>query len=69
MALSDNLKLKRLECGLTMEQLADRVGTTKQQIDKYERNLTKPQPEVLVALARNLNTTAEFLVEGNGNPA
>lgn len=69
MALSDNLKLKRLECGLTMEQLADRVGTTKQQIDKYERNLTKPQPEVLVALARNLNTTAEFLVEGNVNPA
>ena len=67
MALSDNLRDKRIEQGLTMEELAVRVGLTRQAIDRYEKNLAKPQPEVLVALARNLNTTAEFLVEGATN--
>lgn len=64
MALSDNLRDKRIEQGLTMEELAVRVGLTRQAIDRYERNLAKPQPEVLVALAQSLNTTAEWLVIG-----
>lgn len=64
MALSDNLRDKRIEQGLTMEELAIRVGLTRQAIDRYERNLAKPQPEVLVALAQSLNTTAEWLVIG-----
>lgn len=64
MALSDNLRDKRIEQGLTMEELAVRVGLTRQAIDRYERNLAKPQPEVLVSLAQSLNTTAEWLVIG-----
>lgn len=64
MALSDNLRDKRIEQGLTMEELAVRVGLTRQAIDRYEKNLAKPQPEVLVALAQSLNTTAEWLVIG-----
>lgn len=64
MALSDNLRDKRIEQGLTMEELAVRVGLTRQAIDRYEKNLAKPQPEVLIALAQSLNTTAEWLVIG-----
>lgn len=64
MALSDNLRDKRIEQGLTMEELAVRVGLTRQAIDRYEKNLAKPQPEVLVGLAQSLNTTAEWLVTG-----
>lgn len=64
MALSDNMKQRRSELGLTMQQIADRVGTTKQQIDKYERNLSKPQPEMFVLIARALCTTCEELING-----
>ena len=67
MALSDNMKQKRVEAGMTMEQVAERAGTTRQQIDKYERNVSKPQPETFVLIARALGTTCEELVNGKEN--
>ena len=65
MALSDNIRAKRIECGLTMEELADKIGATRQIIDRYERNLAKPQPERFVLIAKSLGTTCEELVEGD----
>ena len=64
MALSDNLRKRRIEKGLTMEQLADKVGVAFQQINKYENNLSKPQPETFVLIANALGTTCEELVKG-----
>ena len=64
MALSDNLRKRRIEKGLTMEQLADKVGVAFQQINKYENNLSKPQPETFVLIASALGTTCEELVKG-----
>jgi transcriptional regulator with XRE-family HTH domain len=64
MALSDNLRKRRIEKGLTMEQLADKVGIAFQQINKYENNLSKPQPETFVLIANALGTTCEELVKG-----
>lgn len=66
MALSDNIRAKRIERGMTMEELAESIGTTKQQIYKYEQNLGKPQPERFVILAKALGTTCEELVNGGG---
>lgn len=66
MALSDNIRQRRAELGLTMEQLAAKVGVATQQIDKYEKNVMKPQPENFVALAKALGTTCEELVAGRG---
>ena len=65
MALSDNIRAKRIERGMTMEELAESIGTTKQQIYKYEQNLGKPQPERFVVLAKALGTTCEELVKGD----
>ena len=64
MALSDNLRKRRIEKGLTMKQLADKVGIAFQQINKYENNLSKPQPETFVLIANALGTTCEELVKG-----
>lgn len=64
MALSDNIKAKRLERGMTMEELAEKIGATRQVVDRYERNLAKPQPERFVLLAETLGTTCEKLVKG-----
>jgi transcriptional regulator with XRE-family HTH domain len=54
------LKVLRLARGLTLDQLAGKMGgiVTKQAISKYELGLAKPSPRVLVALAGALNVKA-----------
>lgn len=64
MALSDNIKRLRTERGMTLEELASQCGVAFQQIQKYERNTMKPQPEVFVSIAQALGTTCEELVNG-----
>lgn len=64
MALSDNIRTKRLARGLSMEDVAEKIGVSKMAISSFEANRAKPQPEVLVALAKCLGTTCEKLVEG-----
>ena len=64
MALSDNLREKRIERGMSMEDVAEKVGVSKMAISSFEANRAKPQPEVLVALAQCLGTTCENLVIG-----
>jgi transcriptional regulator with XRE-family HTH domain len=66
MALSDNIRHARLSQGITMEELANRIGTTRKVICKYEQNLCKPQPEMFVRLANALGTTCEQLVNDGG---
>lgn len=65
MALSDNMRNRRIKLNMTMDELASKVGITRQMIDRYERNLAKPQPEVFVGIAAALGTTAEKLVKGD----
>ena len=65
MALSDNIRAKRIERGMTMEELGKAIGTTAQQIYKYENNLGKPQPERFVLLAEVLGTSCKELVKGD----
>lgn len=65
MALSDNIRRLRTEKGLTASALADIVGTDRQTIYKYERDLCKPQPEMFVQIARALGTTCEDLLDGD----
>lgn len=67
MALSDNIRERRLSLGMTQEQLANHINTTKMAVSKYESNLAKPQPEMFVLIARALGTTCEELVNGKEN--
>lgn len=67
MALSDNIRQRRLQLGLTMEQLASRIGTSTKAVSKFEANMAKPQPEVLLKLAKTLGTTCEQLIDGKEN--
>ena len=65
MALSDNIRSRREDLGMSMQELADKIGIAYQQIQKYERSMSKPQPETFVLLARALGTTCEKLVDGD----
>lgn len=51
----------RTERGLTMEELADRVGVTKAAINNYEKGTRYPKPETLEALADVFNVDLGYL--------
>jgi len=60
--IGDRIKQKRQSAGLTQEELATRLGSSQQQIYKYERGVNEPSASVIFELARILNTTSDWLL-------
>ncbi|MGG0619695.1 helix-turn-helix transcriptional regulator [Bacillus altitudinis] len=60
--LSKRLKSVRKNKGLTQEELAKRVKTTKGTISNYENGHSTPSNEMLKDLADALNTTTDYLL-------
>lgn len=58
-----NLRLARTFSGLTLEELAEQVGKSKQFIHKLETNIDKPTEHLAVQLANCLDVYPEFLYE------
>ena len=54
---------RRKELGLTQEELAERVGTTKQVVSKYENGQRSPKVIMANAFADALGTTLDELLE------
>ena len=50
MSLGDQLQKARKEAGMSLEEVSSIVGVTKQTVYKYEHNLIKPSPEVMIKL-------------------
>ena len=61
---SKRLKQTREQAGLTQEQLAQKVGVTRQAVSRWEQGITQPDMEMLVALGNALQVDAEFLAFG-----
>ena len=53
---------RRKELGLTQEELANRVGTTKQMVSKYENAQRSPKVTMANAFADALETTLDELL-------
>lgn len=60
--ISEQIKERRRALGLTQGDLAKLVNLTQAQISRYERGDSDPPPDSLVALARALNTTTDYLL-------
>ncbi len=66
--LSNKLKELRKSKGLTLEELADLVGTSRQTIHRYENGtISNVPPEKVVSLAEALGTTPSFLMGWEGS--
>lgn len=59
---SNRIKELRLSKSLNQEQLADRIGLTKQAISQYETGSRKPSFEVLEALCDFFNVSSDYLL-------
>lgn len=63
MGLKENIKKKRKEMNMTLEELALKVNTTRQTIHKYESGLIENIPsDRIEKLAEVLNTTPSYLM-------
>ena len=59
---SNNLKEQRIKHNLTQQQLADKVGLTRQAISNYENDIRNINLDILVSLAKILDTTTDDLI-------
>jgi transcriptional regulator with XRE-family HTH domain len=69
MAIGERIKHLRTVAGLTQTGLAERVGLTYVQVGRYETGKSSPSSEVLQKLAAVLETTSDFLMNGDQGDA
>ncbi len=51
MTINQNLRRLRLDSGITQEQVAERIGVTRQALSSYESGRTRPDIDMLVRLS------------------
>lgn len=70
MSFADKLRTYRKHAGLSQEQLAEKLGVSRQAITKWETNSGLPDTENLIAVSALLNITIdELLSEKNADGA
>ena len=57
-----NLKMVRIERGLTQQGLAAQIGTIQAMISNLERGAVKPTPDVVLRLSRALSIDPGILM-------
>lgn len=68
--VADKLFIHRKANGLSQEELAEKIGVSRQAVSKWERGETSPDTENLIALAKLYNTSLDELIfgqEASGN--
>lgn len=63
MELGKKIKQLRYRCGLTQEQLAERLGISPQSVSKWETAVTMPDISLLPALAEELGVSIDELFD------
>jgi transcriptional regulator with XRE-family HTH domain len=58
------IRLRRKELGVSQEKLADAIGLTFQQVQKYERAANRVSASKLYEVARALDTSTAYFFEG-----
>ena len=62
--LGQRIKATRKERGLTQKELAQRMGFSYQQLNKYEGGFSVPSADQLQSFSEKLDVSADFLLTG-----
>lgn len=62
MEFGQNFKKYRLQNGYTQKQVAEKLGIEQSNISDWENNISRPEYENLIALARLYDETLESLL-------
>ena len=61
--IGNRIRKFRKECGLTQEQLADKINATKGRISNWEQGINRPDADVIADLCRALNVSPSDLLD------
>ena len=64
MSIANNLRQLRLNSGMTQEQVAEKIGVTRQALSSYESGRTHPDIDTLVQLSEIYGTDIDGVVYG-----
>lgn len=64
MSFADNLQSIRKEKQLSQEELAEKIGVSRQAISKWEQGSGYPETEKLLILSQELNVSLDYLMLG-----
>lgn len=59
--MKNHVKITRMQLSITQEQLAKRVGATRQTIGLIEKGQYNPSLQLCIAIAKELNKTLDEL--------
>ena len=62
MEVKDILRNLREKNHLTQEQMAERIGVTRQAVSRWETGMTQPNPELLKVLSREFGVSINTLL-------
>lgn len=69
LALSENIRRLRRAAGLSQEELAGRLGVSRQSVSLWEQGVTNPTVENIYAMAEVLGVSFNELMAAPGDPA
>ena len=67
--INHNLRMIRSSSGMTQEQVAERLGVTRQALSSYESGRTRPDIDTLIRLAEIYGCTPDDILYGPGGSA
>lgn len=67
MSLGEQLKKLRESKGFSQEDVAKKIGVTRQAIYRWENNKSYPDIDNLILLSEMYNVTLDALIKGNQN--
>lgn len=68
MQLHEKIFRCRRQLGLSQEELAARIGVTRQAVSKWEQGISTPELESMVALAKIFGVTTDYLLSEEDVP-
>ncbi len=66
--ISNFIKLKRKELGITQEELAEKLFVTEKAVSRWETGRGTPDISLLIPLSKELNIDVSELLSGEANP-
>ena len=63
MNLAEKLTIQRKKAGMSQEQLADRLGITRQSVSKWEAGSSIPEISKLVAMSEIFRVSLDYLLK------
>ncbi|MBS4535178.1 helix-turn-helix transcriptional regulator [Clostridium sp. D2Q-14] len=60
--IGDRIKSRRIELNMTQKELSEKAQITEATLSRYENNLREPKAEIIINIAKALNTSTDKLM-------